>query len=119
MILYIMNSFLIKDFLENTEYVYCGNKTIGEYVNKMMEKIGIGEFFMDITDSIFHVYRKIIKKGYIYDSIVIESIYKIHNIEIRKDEKEQSQKKINHFENDEFLKELKESLAKRLKNKLD
>jgi hypothetical protein len=114
-----MNSFFVKDFLENTEYVYYGKKHIGEYVNEMMEKNTISEFFMDITDSVYHVYRKIVKKGYIYDSIVIESIYKIHNIEIRKDEKTQSQKKIYHSENDEFLKELKETLAKRLKNKLD
>ncbi len=114
-----MNSFLIKDFLDNTEYVYYGKKNIGEYVNQMMEKNSITEFFMDITDSVYHVYRKIIKKGYLYDSIIIDSIYKIHNIEIRKDEKVEIQKKIHHSDNDDFLKELKETLAKRLKNKLD
>jgi hypothetical protein len=115
-----MNSFFIKDFLDQTEYVYHGKKTIGQYVNEMMEKNSIPEFFMDITDNVYHVYRKIIKKGYIYDSIVLDSIYKIHNIDIKFDEKSETKKKINHLnDNDEFLKELKESLAKRLKNKLD
>lgn len=117
-----MNSFLIKDFIENTQHVYYGKKSINEYTTFLIDNNNITDFIIEKkNDGLLHIFKKITHRGYFYNSFSFQNIFIIEKINIELDPKPVNEcKKIAPPKiDDAFIRELKETLSKRLKNKLD
>ncbi len=119
-----MNCFLVKDILHDKQHVYYGEKIITQYANHLIQKCEKdGEIIIEMKDADYiRIYKKKVNRGYLYNTISTVNLFIITVIEIVKDDVNNNVKKFIIHKNkndDEFLKELKETLSKRIKNKLD
>lgn len=121
-----MNSIYIKNILNNQHHIYYGKKSIHQYTTELLEiENVVGYIIEKKNDDLIHVFKKIIHKGYLYNSTSINLLYIIEKINIvvdekhEKHEKNQIKKIVVPQKSDALIQELKETLSKRLKNKLD
>lgn len=120
-----MNCFLVKDIVDDTQHIYQGKRTIGEYANYLVEKNNISDAIISLSgekknEGLLSIHTKILKRGYIYDYYELKHLYNIEKIKLVFDEEKVETRKIKPTHSqDPFVKELKEVLSKRLKNKID
>jgi hypothetical protein len=115
-----MNSLFIKNIIKSESHVYYGKKSIQEYTYDFLEKDNILDYIIEKkSDELIHVFQKVIHKGYFYNSVSINLLYTIQTINIVIDEKSQQKKVVVSQIDDAFIQGLKETLSKRLKNKLE
>lgn len=118
-----MNCFNIKNLIDNTQYVYYGKKSINEYTTFVIDNNNITDFIIEKkNDGLLHVFKKITHRGFFYNSHSFQTIFIIEKIDIELDPKpiiDECRKIAPPKIDDAFIRELKDTLAKRLKNKLD
>ena len=118
-----MNSFIVKNIVDNTHHIYYGKKTINEYTTFLIDNNNITDFIIEKkNDGLLHIFKKITHRGFFYNSFSFQTIFIIEKIDLELDPKPvvDEYKKITPPKiDDAFIRELKETLSKRLKNKLD
>lgn len=117
-----MNCFIVKNIVANTQSVYYGKKNMNEYTTFLIDNNNINDFIIEKKNNSLHVFKKIIHRGFIYNTYCLQSIFIIETIDIELDSKiviEEYKKTASPKKDDAFIIELKDTLAKRLKNKLD